>query len=153
MRQRTAAVIGGAAAALALAAIGASVVRVGMPVTCPAIGYVETIDVRLSGDTAAVQDLRLCSSAGCSRPSGEEPTPDPTDGLIPDSAFTSERLRAAEWQFSVIGPHPTRVEVTAVDAADTALVSKNYPLTWSRVDPSSQCNTSMETSPIRLVVP
>lgn len=152
MRQRTAAIGAGGVAVLALAAL---LVWQGgrAPAACTAIGYVETIDVHLSGDVALVDDVTLCSTAGCSLPRGVEPTPDPTDGLVHGPMFAEERVSAAEWRFAISGPRPTVVTVKATDLSGRTVATTTSRLAWRRAEPKSACNTSMKTPPIGLRVP
>ena len=152
MRQRTAAIVGGCAA---LAVVGLLVLSqvVHEPMSCSASARVETIRVDLTGDVAAVHDLRLCSTAGCSLPLGIEPTVDPTTGAAQGPAFGVERVNPSEWVFAVSSPRPSRVTATAVGPDGRTLVAKAYDVRWSRAEPESACDLSLSTAPLTLAIP
>ncbi|BDZ52111.1 hypothetical protein GCM10025867_43520 [Frondihabitans sucicola] len=152
MRQRTAAIAAGGAALVILGVlVGSQLTH--QQTACSAVGHVETIQVNVTGDAAAVDGVTLCAAAGCSLPAGVEPTPDPTTGVTNGPPFGARRVSGTEWLFTVSGPRPGQVTATAVDSARRALATKSYDLRWSRAEPESACELSLKAPPLSLPVP
>jgi hypothetical protein len=59
------------------------------PVSCPAVARVIVVDVQISGDPAAVHDVRLCTTGGCSAPAAETRGSQPPDASTPGQPAAS----------------------------------------------------------------
>ncbi len=53
------------------------------PVACPAVARVNVVDVRIAGDPAAVHDVRLCTTGGCSSSAAEALGPESPGARTP----------------------------------------------------------------------
>lgn len=146
MQQRTAAITAGAVVVAGLTAIliaGA----VAPPLICTAEGYVESVDIKVSGSGAAdVTAMGFCTDEGCERVPAH-----PAKGRY----YEATRRNAHLWNFPT-GTAPAHVAVTAYGGpreAHTTLATQGYDLEWRRIYPGDQCRLWRETDPLRLQVP
>jgi hypothetical protein len=161
MRQRTAAMVGGAAAGLALVVIGAFVVRQGPPVACSASLYVPSVSIVLSGDTSLVRGVELCSTAACSFGSG--PTASPTPATEPDDGSTAApgssvpvyayQVDKHHWGVAVPHDRPSLARIAVRGEGGRILVAKSFPLEWKQVGATSVCGNAHTTPPVYLRLP
>lgn len=160
---------------LGIAALGAVIVpTAGCSTACPAIGYVSSLKVIAEGDTAAVDEIQLCTDRGCSAP---EPTAAPlpapsvavTDNWVqlpsggfspapgpivppptyPDNAYLGSRLRDNTWRFTfILGPVPTHITLRAIAGDGSVLAEQVNDLEWTRDDPFNPCPGPISTAPV-----
>jgi len=151
--------------ALGTAAVAAAALAGCAPVgvVCPAIGYVSAVEVELTGDIAAVDQVQFCDDDGqCSGefPPDSTPTQAGTDDgrplvtstPMPQPAYTATRVAAGHWTFMVIGPLPDGGTATAYRADATVAGEATTRLDWNRVGGSAQCAGPVEADPIVLRV-
>lgn len=159
MRQRTAAIVAGAVSVAAVVAVGAYALRSEDFSACPAIGYIEDVEVHFVGHPESVADAQLCDDEGCSprlqsSPPPSDSGPDPTDGPAPSSAVTGMRQDGSTWDFSFHQDTlPTRVDITAYDSAGHEIALRSAHLTWRRAAPHDRCDLHSITRPITLDIP
>ncbi|MET3934927.1 hypothetical protein [Arthrobacter sp. OAP107] len=141
----------------------------GCTAVCPAIGYANIITVNVEGNTAAMDEVQLCSDHGCSRrlPDYGPPvpiksvqptfpdtsTPGPITPATPPAAFLGTRTDADTWSFSISQPGlPEHVTVRALALDKSVLAEQENDLVWTRVGGSEQCGGALTTPPITLRV-
>lgn len=135
---------------------------------CPAIGWVNSVTVELSGDVSRVDSVQLCADGRCSELSPEPGTaaprvvetmpPGPTAPVTKPATpvmapFYAARVDAGTWSFTVNMSSPNHVTARALSVAGEVLVEKDADLEWKRVGGSAQCGGPSETPPIQLTVP
>jgi hypothetical protein len=117
------------------------------PVACSAVGYTDTLVVRVSGpgsDTAVVQ---VCQAATCSAvPTA--PTPDPS---APPTA--ARREDDGDWDVSGSFDTSRALTVRALDTTGTVLAETTTRPAWHRVGGTAQCGGPRKAGPIRLTIP
>lgn len=146
MQQRTAAITAGAVVvAVFVALVLAGVIAT--PVYCAAVGYVESVDIKVTGSGAAdVTAMGFCTDEGCERVPAH-----PAKGRY----YEATRRNAHLWNFPT-ETAPAHVAVTAYGGpreAHTTLATQGYDLEWRRIYPGDQCRLWRETDPLRLQVP
>jgi hypothetical protein len=150
----------------------------GCSTACPAIGYVSSLEVRLEGDTSAIDEVRLCTDDGCSAPEptaapvpapsmavsddwvqlpngGFSPAPGPRvpPPTYPDAPYISSRHGADTWRFTfILGPVPTRITLRALSEEGALLAEQLHHLEWTRDDPFNRCPGPITTPPVVLTV-
>ncbi|PJJ55384.1 hypothetical protein CLV54_3274 [Compostimonas suwonensis] len=109
-----------------------------VPFACPAIGWTNALTVQLDGDTTAVDQVQLCTEAGCA-PVGDENVTGPL-GLV-----TVEAQNGNAWTFSVDGlPDTFTVRMLTADGA--VLSDTEVTPEWDRVGGSEQCGGPSEAT-------
>lgn len=105
------------------------------PVACPAVGRVIVVDVRISGDSTAVHDVRLCTTGGCSAAAAEALGSQPPDASAPGQPDASTP-----------GPSATRPSPSASSTPDSgATPISTAPARDSAGDPIPAFPTGPET--------
>lgn len=135
---------------------------------CPAIGWVNSVTVELSGDVSRVGTVQLCADGACSELRPEpgtavprivvttpldakaSPTPEAQPAMAP---FYAERIDADTWRFQVNMSAPDHVSAKALSSTGEVIAETDADLDWRRVGGSAQCGGPVEASPVRLVVP
>ena len=134
---------------------------------CPAIGYVSSLTVNVTGNAAAVSEVRLCDNKGCSQPAPtpgppatketvaptfapEVPSPTPPASFPP---FHGQRTDSDTWVFTLSLGTPSDITVRALGADGAVLAEQEHHLEWTRVGGSERCGGPMATPPILLSVP
>ncbi|MDJ1113576.1 hypothetical protein [Microbacterium dauci] len=114
----------GIAVFLALGATGCTSTEV----TCPAIAYFATLEVRVAGAAASVDDVVLCLDDVCA-----------TEGAASEVGIvTTPPVRSDDtWTFT--GEFPEGMTVRAVDAAGEVLVDQVVDVTWTRIGGTEAC--------------
>lgn len=105
---------------------------------CPAIGWLNTLTVALDGDTAAVDQVQLCTEAGCA------PASD-VDMTGPLGLITVADHDGDTWTFSV-DSLPDTFTVRTLAADGTALSDTEVTPEWVRVGGSAQCGGPHEAT-------
>jgi hypothetical protein len=132
---------GGLAAALA---VGMVLSGCSGQVACPAIGYLDTFTVHVTGPDAATAAVELCDGQVCTVPiSSPAPMPTPVH-LTPGpgaegSALTSVRASRTGTKWDFIGTFPVSFEVRAIAPDGTTLVREPVVPKWRRVGGTSEC--------------
>ncbi len=101
------------------------------PTVCPAIGWSDTLVVRLRGDATAVARVQLCTDAGCA----------PAEGVDAAGPLGPIALRVHEddvWTFTVDGL-PDTFTVRALAADGSTLSAAEVTPEWVRVGGSARC--------------
>jgi hypothetical protein len=150
----------------------------GCSAACPAIGYVSGLEVIVEGDTAAIDEVQLCTDEGCSAPAptaapvpapsvavtddwvqlpggGFSPAPGPRvrPPTYPDTPYIGSRQGDNTWKFTfILGPVPTHIILRAL-AEDGALLAEQVnDLEWTRDDPFNPCPGPVSTPPLIFLV-
>lgn len=161
-------------AGIAVLALGLSLAVSGcvMPGVCSAVGWINRVDVKLSGFAAgSVSDLQVCVAGECvdgrTMPAVEEPptiatalpTELPTGGSSSAPSverdwplFSVNRLGADSFVVDVGMSAPAAITVRAIDAAGMVVGSQEAHLEWERIGGSAQCGGPM-SAPAIIVVP
>ncbi|WP_427015748.1 hypothetical protein ACQCSX_13120 [Pseudarthrobacter sp. P1] len=134
-------------AAIAMALIVGAILRDSRPTACPAIGWIDGVDISLTGNAAKVASLTICDGAGCV-PGGVSASAAPTFG-------TGSVTRQSDtiWHYDVGMNNPEWITVQAADAAGAILAQKTFMLNWKRVGGSEQCGGPAMTDPVVLAIP
>ncbi|GAA4684418.1 hypothetical protein [Frondihabitans cladoniiphilus] len=128
---------------------------------CPGVARIATVQVELSGATARVALVRICTDAGCSpSPSATptlSPTPDaPSASPTPTSASGSIPVltdaTGAIWSYD-LGGYAREIDVTALDAAGQTVAAQAFTPSWTRAAPADSCDITRATPPLALAVP
>ncbi len=135
-------------AVIAVLALGLSLAVSGcvMPGVCSAVGWMNRVDVKLSGFAAgSVSDLQVCVGGEC------------VDGRTMPSVerdwrlFSVNRLGADSFVVDVGMSAPAAITVRAIDAAGTVVGSREAQLEWERIGGSAQCGGPMSAPAITVV--
>lgn len=150
-------------------AIGLSSALAGCTVfeACPAIGWYNTVTVRLDGETRNVSVVELCADGTCSVPDGgpvptdeplrlatldpqtlEMPTADPT---TPPARYAGSRIDERTWAFTMEAA-PKEATLRALTAGGEVLVERDVELAWVRVGGTDRCGGPGRAGPISLTV-
>jgi hypothetical protein len=162
-------------AVIAVLALGLSVAVSGCvtPGVCSAIGWINSVDVTLSGfETAPVSDLQVCIEEECVdglawfasdlplRVATAMPTELPTDAWTPAPSgereipsFHVNRIADDSFTVSLGMSTPVAITVRAMDAAGNVVASKNAEPSWQRSEGSGRCGGPASTPPIILSNP
>ena len=144
----------------------------GCSTACPAIGYVSGLEVIVEGDTAAVNEVQLCTDEGCSAPEptaapapslavtdhwvqlpngGFSPAPGPTipPPAYPDTRYIGSRQGDNTWRFTfILGPVPSHVTLRALAGDGSVLAEQENDLEWTRDDAFNLCPGPVSTPPV-----
>lgn len=140
-----------AAAPLALVLIGCDAFP---EAACPAIGWLNTVDVQLEGSVdqlERVASVELCDDRGCST-SESQPVP-PSPIAVPGTVspyYRAESNGRGRWSVDVGMAAPDNVTVRAFALDSTLLGEVEADLAWIRVGGSEQCGGPMSTDPLAL---
>jgi len=156
--------------------LAATLSATGCSTACPAIGYVSGLEVIVEGDTAAVNEVQLCTDEGCSAPEptaapapslavtdhwvqlpngGFSPAPGPTipPPAYPDTRYIGSRQGDNTWGFTfILGPVPSHVTLRALAGDGTVLDEQVNDLEWTRDDAFSPCPGPVSTPPVVFMV-
>jgi hypothetical protein len=133
----------------ALVALGCAVLLAGSlagcatPHACTAIGWLNQVRVRVTGETAAVERVTFCAGATCVPPPPPTPAPDRLD--------TTTRQRDV-WTISIDMSTPSTGHLGAYDAAGALLVDQRVVLDWKRVGGTAECG-GPERAEVTLRIP
>jgi hypothetical protein len=140
----------------------------GCSTACPAIGWVNSVTVELTGDVSQVATVQLCADGACSELRPEPRTAEPrivvTTPLDPTARVTrqappamapfyAERIDAGTWRFTVNMSSPDHVTARVLTSAGEVLIEKDTDLEWKRVGGSAQCGGPSEAPPLELTMP
>lgn len=103
-----------------------------VPFACSAIGWSNTLAVQLDGDTSAVDQVQLCTDAGCA------PAED-VDMTGPLGFVSVEDQAGDSWTFSVGMMRLERFTVRTLAGDGTVLSDTEVTPEWVRVGGSEQC--------------
>ncbi|ODT25894.1 MAG: hypothetical protein ABS64_00625 [Microbacterium sp. SCN 69-37] len=106
---------------------------------CSAIGWSNTLTVQVDGDTRAVDQVQLCTDAGCA----------PADDLDPSGPLgwiTIESNDGDSWTFSVGMTSVEQITVRTLAADGTVLSDTEVIPEWVRVGGSAQCGGPSEAT-------
>ena len=102
------------------------------PVACPAIGWVNSLTVELTGQTSSVQRVQLCTQEGCAPGRDVD-----SSSLLSDIAVTDRE--GDTWTFETQMLSLEEVTIRAL-ASDGSVVSEDSVRpNWKRVGGSEQC--------------
>jgi len=156
--------------------LAATLSATGCSTACPAIGYVSGLEVIVEGDTAAVNEVQLCTDEGCSAPEptaapapslavtdhwvqlpdgGFSPAPGPTipPPAYPDTRYIGSRQGDNTWRFTfILGPVPGHVTLRALAEDGIVLAEQVNDLEWTRDDPFNPCPGPVSTPPVVFMV-
>lgn len=100
------------------------------PTACSAIGWANAVDVTVTGNTAAVAQVRACAGDGCDLPT--QPTPGAATArpeTLPQPSGTPVP-GGVRWRTSTDMSTPEHGEVTVLDADGRVLTTQRVDLTW-----------------------
>ncbi|QEO13763.1 hypothetical protein FLP10_04505 [Agromyces intestinalis] len=121
----------------------------GFMIACPAIGYLNTLEVGLSGARSGeVALVELCDEFGCS-------VPGPTAAADPPTAgpwYSGEDLGTGAWRFTLDMSAPEEFELIAYGPGVTELARESFTAEWHRVGGSAKCGGPMATGPVEFVI-
>lgn len=150
------AALGAAALVVALGGCGA------FPVACPAIGWTNTVEVRVPGSADAdspVHEVAFCAGTDCTPGEAPVQTPPPTDGAtpaapaplppgftngpegspVPSPYWSTTEHDGEQWNVMLPMSAPERGRVALRDVAGTTVAERAVDLTWTRHGGSEQC--------------
>ncbi|PWD52057.1 hypothetical protein C8046_16800 [Serinibacter arcticus] len=104
-------------------------------VVCPAIGWFNTLTVTLEGDSAGVDDMKLCLGEDCYPK--DEPATDGSD--LADSVGVEREATRSRWTFALMSHAPDEVTVRTYDASGTMLTDDLVAPGWRRTGGSEEC--------------
>lgn len=139
----------------------------GCATACPAIGWVNAVNVELDGNADAVAAVELCFDGVCSESAPflrvtDEPlrlmtalpedaeTAAPVEGSL---VFSTARVDERTWRITFTTEAPDSITVRAVSATGAVLAERDVTLEWERVGGSEQCGGPLEGTPIGLDIP
>lgn len=105
---------------------------------CPAVGWTNALTVVLDGDTAAVEQVQLCTEDGCA------PAED-ADMTGPLGWVAVEERTEHSWTFSV-DALPDTFTVRALGTGEAVLSDTEVTPSWTRVGGSAQCGGPSEAT-------
>lgn len=109
-----------------------------VPFACPAIGWTNALTVQLDGNASAVNQVQLCTEAGCA-PAEDESVTGPL-GLVAVEAQNGDA-----WTFAVDGL-PDTFTVRTLAADGTVLSDTEVTPEWDRIGGSEQCGGPSEAT-------
>lgn len=140
------AVVGAAVLVVTLGGCGA------FPQACPAIGWTNTVEVRVPGSDAAdspVHEVAFCGGRGCTPPSAPPTTttssppgaltPGPEPSALPYTSGRTTEHDGPTWHVMTEMARPAHGRVALRDAAGTTTTERAVDLTWVRHGGSEQC--------------
>jgi len=96
---------------------------------CPAIGWINTVQVSVTGDEASLGSIESCFDAeGCFRSDG------------------AERNADGSWTVSIGMTEPDTISVSGYDSSGALLTETTSDLDWRQVGGSEQCGGPAEAS-------
>ena len=138
----------------------------GCAVACPAIGWVNAVNVELGGNADDAAAVQLCVDGVCAESAPVLPVTDEPLRLstaLPDLAtaapsespllFSTARLDERTWRITFTTEAPDSITVRAVTATGDVLAEQDATLEWQRVGGSEQCGGPLEGTPIGLDIP
>lgn len=139
----------------------------GCATACPAIGWVNAVNVELDGNADAVAAVELCFDGVCTESAPFVRVTDvplrPMTALTEDVAtaapsenslvFSTENIGERTWRISFTTGTPDSITVRAVSATGDVLAERDATLEWQRVGGSEQCGGPLEGTPIGLDIP
>jgi hypothetical protein len=99
---------------------------------CPAIGWINVVEIHIMGSADAVASMEVCDETKCT-------TTDPEtapEGTLP---WTIAQKNTDTWQAWLNMDAPDNVAVRATDATGATLADEPMKLSWKRVGGSEQC--------------
>jgi hypothetical protein len=97
-------------------------------VACPAIAYFATLEVRIAGAAASVDDVVLCLDDVCT----------PSEAASDAGIFAPQPERGdGSWTFT--GEFPEGTTVRAMDAAGEVLADQEVDAAWTRTGGTAEC--------------
>lgn len=136
----------------------------GCAVACPAIGWINAVNIEIDGHRDDVASVELCVDGVCAAAApvlrgADEPltvmTALPEEGstAAPLVSFSTERIDERTWRISFPTQTPDLITVRAVSATGDVLAERDATLEWQRVGGSEQCGGPLEGTPIGLDIP
>ncbi|RZU65863.1 hypothetical protein EV379_2201 [Microterricola gilva] len=134
---------------------------------CPAIGWINAVNIELDGHVDDVAAVELCFDGVCSEAAPfvrltdvplhvatALPEDDPTAASTAESLlFSTERINERTWRITFPTQAPDSLTVRAVSAAGEVLAEGDATLEWQRVGGSERCGGPLEGAPIGLDIP
>ncbi|MFL4474719.1 hypothetical protein ACIPVK_12035 [Paeniglutamicibacter sp. MACA_103] len=150
-------------AALLLAALAVPGCSVSGP--CPAIGWINTVGIRLTGAVHDVAAVGVCADGECVT-SAPPDSDDPLRPLAPGapaaatptlhaiaSPFFVSRVDQRTWQASVAMSTPETLTLRVLGTTGHVLVERDVALQWRRVGGSERCGGPVEAGPVIVDIP
>ncbi|TIH30825.1 hypothetical protein [Subtercola vilae] len=122
---------------------------------CTAIGWINSLDVRLDGTADAVAGVawvELCDDSGCSKTAEQVRAMQTATPGAALPLYQASASGAASWNVSVGMSRPAQVTVTAYAADATVLGATAATPEWARVGGSEQCGGPGAAAPIMVQV-
>lgn len=146
-RRRVGLIVVPVVAAIAMALVVGAILRSPTPTACPAIGWIDTVDIALVGNAGQVASLSICEGTGCN-PGGTAASAAPTYGT-----GSVTRLGPSRWRYEAGMANPASITVQASDSAGKILAQQTFALNWKRVGGSDQCGGPATTDTLELAIP
>lgn len=139
----------------------------GCAVACPAIGWVNAVNVELGGIADDVAAVQLCVDGVCAEAAPtlrvtDEPLrlmtafPEDLATASPSESpllFSTARLDERTWRITFTTEAPDSITVRAVTATGDVLAERDATLEWQRVGGSERCGGPLEGAAIGLDIP
>ena len=106
-------------------------------VACPAVGWSNSLIVKLDGDTEPVDRVQICTNDGCA-PAADADLTGPL-GLI-----AAEQRDDTTWRLRLEMMAPDRIAVRALDAGGTVLAEAEVSPEWVRGGGDARCGGPAE---------
>jgi len=127
------------------------------PRVCPAIGWINTVEINLVGPVGDVDLVRLCidtiCTAGAEFPSTDTSTFSPSPEQTVIEGGYSTQVDDTTWSIAVDMSTPDDVTVQALSTGGVVLAETRTSLEWTRVGGSAECGGRGVTGPVELVIP
>ena len=102
------------------------------PVACPAIGWVNSLTVEVTGQTSSVERVQLCTQEGCA------PGRD-VDSSSPLSLIAVTEREGNTWTFATDMLSLEEVTIRALGSDGSIVSEESVRPDWKRVGGSEQC--------------
>ena len=142
---------------------------------CPAIGWINTVNVDLIGNTDDVAAVEVCADGTCVASDAlpqraEEPlrmatlnpqdlplgSPEPEaaspEAVVPLQLFSITRVNEQTWRVSLNMAAPETLTLRALSSAGAVLVEQDAALNWRRIGGSERCGGPSEAASVVLKI-
>lgn len=113
-------------------------------VACPAIGWINSVEVRIVDASGRVTQLEACVDSACSTSGTAE------DGTASWPSVTSGT--PGQWSIAVDMQSPEKLRLRALGANGEPLAEETFALEWTRIGGSEECGGPMRTEPLTMTV-
>lgn len=97
-------------------------------ISCPAIMYYATLEVRVAGDVASVDGIVLCLDDACT-----------TEGEASEVGILTAPPERSDDTWTFTGEFPEGMTVRALDAAGAVLADREVDVAWTRTGGTEEC--------------